>query len=382
MVCASPPAVREEVPAMAEDTGMTLGTPEIDSVGSITFGPDDVLFVADNMRATITALDVADDGPTAGDDAFEVDDLDTKLAAFLGCNVDDVVIRDLDVHPRTQNVYLSIMRGRGTAAIPLIVKIDRSDGSLSEVPIEDVAFSQVSLANAPNVDDERTDTQLPDPPDGDEIEVRGTKLRIARVPARVSTVTDMAYVNGMLLVAGMSNEEFSSNLRRIPFPFSGEMVDNSLEIFHVSHGMWETAAPIRTFVPYEDGRSILASYTCTPLVHFPLTEVVAGTHAVGRTVAELGPMNQPVDMVSFRQGTAEYLLIAHSRHPLMKIACTDIDVQDALTEPQEPRGVPRDEIEGLGKVRRLANLNDEHVLALQRDESGGRHLRSLKTASL
>ncbi|MGZ4757375.1 MAG: hypothetical protein ACXWA9_20935, partial [Acidimicrobiia bacterium] len=251
---------------MADDRGMTRGTPEIESVGPITFGPDDVLFVADNVRATITALDVADDGPGAGDDAFDVDDLDTKLAAFLGCNVDDVVIRDMDVHPRTQNVYLSVMRGRGGAAIPLIVKIDRTDGSLSEVPLHDVAFSQVSVANAPDVDDERTDTQLPDAPEGDEIDVRGTKLRIARVPARASTVTDLAYVNGVLLVAGMSNEEFSSNLRRIPFPFSGDMVDNSLEIFHVSHGQWETAAPIRTFVPYEDGRSILASYTCTPLV--------------------------------------------------------------------------------------------------------------------
>ena len=367
---------------MAEDNGMTVGTPEIASVGPIALGPDNVLFVADNVRVTITALDVADDGPRGGDAPLDVDELDVKLAAFLGCNVDDVVIRDIDVHPRTQNVYLSVMRGRGAAAIPVIVKVDRGDGSLSEVPIRDVAFSQVSVANAPTADDERTDTQLADPPDGDEIDVRGTKLRIARTPARASTVTDMAYVNGVLLVAGMSNEEFSSNLRRIPFPFSGEMLDNSLEIFHVSHGMWETAAPIRTFVPYEGGRSILASYTCTPLVHFPLTEVVSGTRAVGRTVAELGPMNQPVDMVSFRQGTGEYLLIAHSRHPLMKIACADIDVQDALTEPKEPHGVPRDEIEGFGTVRRLANLNDEYVLALQRDEAGVRHLRSLKTASL
>ena len=66
----------------------------------------------------------------------------------------------------------------------------------------------------------------------------------------------------------------------------------------------------------------------------------------------------------------------------MKIACSDIDAQEALTEPKEPHGVPRDEIDGLGTVRRLANLNGDYVLALQRDESGVRHLRSLKTASL
>jgi hypothetical protein len=367
---------------MAQDYGMTVGTPELSSVGAITFGPGDVVFVADNVRATITALDVADDAAAGSDEAFEVDELDARLAALLGCDVDDVVIRDMDVHPRTQNVYLSVMRGRGASAIPVLVKIDRRDGTASEVPTDGVAFSQVSIANAPTADDERLDTQLPDAPEGDEIDVRGTKLRIARNPARTATVTDMAYVDGTLLVAGMSNEEFSSNLRRIPFPFSGQMVDNSLEIFHVSHGLWETAAPIRTFVPYEGGRSILASYTCTPLVHFPLTELAAGTRAVGRTVAELGPMNQPVDMVSFRQGDAEYLLIAHSRHPLMKVACADIDRQDPLTEPHEPHGVARDEIDGAEKVRRLARLNDDYVLALQRDESGGRHLRSLKTASL
>src|SRR5687767_11965510 len=118
-------------------------------------------------------------------------------------------------------------------------------------------------------------------------------------PCRTSTVTDMAYVDGALLVAGLSNEEFSSKLRRIPFPFRDEVTDNNLEIFHVSHGQWETAAPIRTFVPYEGGRSILASYTCTPVVHFPLTDLMPGTKTVGRTVAELGAMNQPLDMVSF-----------------------------------------------------------------------------------
>ena len=33
------------------------------------------------------------------------------------------------------------------------------------------------------------------------------------------TITDMAYVNGNLLVAGLSNEEWSSSLRSIPYPF-------------------------------------------------------------------------------------------------------------------------------------------------------------------
>jgi len=142
------------------------------------------------------------------------------------------------------------------------------------------------------------------------------------------------------LIAGLSNEEFSSKLRRIPFPFSDEVTGSNLEIFHVSHGKWETAAPIRAFVPYDGGRSILASYTCTPVVHFPLADLAPGAKAVGRTVAELGAMNQPLDMVSFAQDGEEHLLVANSSHGLVKIACRDIDSQVPLTEPREPVGCP------------------------------------------
>ena len=365
--------------------GMTVGTPPVASAGPITFGPDDVLFLADNRSATIFAIEVTDDGSDAPADAFDLDDLDTKLAAFLGCARDDLVLRDLAVHPRTHNVYVSLQRGRGNAGTPVVVRVDHRDGTLAEVPLQDVAFSAISIDNAPAADDPRQDFQLAEP-DGTEVEiqeldVQGRTIQIAKKPLRASTVTDLAYADGMLLVAGMSNEEFASNLRRVPFPFDGEVADNSLEIFHVSHGKWETHAPIRTFVPYEGGRSILASYTCTPLVYFPLTDLASGTHLTGRTVAELGPVNQPLDMVSFHQDDGEYLLIAHSSHPLMKIACSDIAAQEGLTEPKEPHGVPREEIDMPG-IRKLANFNGDSVLALQQDGSGAKHLRSLKTASL
>ena len=364
------------------DYGLKVGTPDIRSVGPITFGPDDVLFVADNQSAAVFAIDVADPaGEAVGSSPFDFDNVDTRLAAFLGCGTDEVGIRDMAVHPRTHNVYLSVMRGRGDAALPVIVRVGVDDGSLREVSCADVAFAAAPITNAPAEDDPRLNIELPEGSEGEEIDVGGRKIRIWRRPARTATVTDMSYVDGTLLVAGMSNEEFSSNLRRIAFPFSGTMDDNSLEIFHVSHGKWETAAPIKTFVPYEDGQSILASYTCTPVVHFPVAELAAGTKATGRTVAELGAMNQPLDMVSFTQDDDEYLLVSNSNHGLIKIACSDIDGQSGLTEPQAPVGVPR-EVESLTGVSRLANLNGSYVLALQKDDRGERHLRSLKTAAL
>ena len=237
---------------------------------------------------------------------------------------------------------------------------------MSEVALTDVAYAETTIPSAPALDDERTDVQQGKVADrAERFEFQGVELWLSRPPIRTATVTDMAYVDGELIVAGMSNEEFSSTLRRIPFPFAGEVADTQLEIFHVSHGKWETAAPIRTFVPYEGGASILASYTCTPLVHFSLGDITPGTRAKGRTVAELGWGNQPLDMVSFTQGGEEYLLVAHSRHPLMKISCRDIDAQDALTEPKEPVGVPFEALDVPGVVR-LATLDADHVLTLQR----------------
>ena len=36
--------------------------------------------------------------------------------------------------------------------------------------------------------------------------------------ARTQTITDIAFVNGNVIVAGLSNEEWSSALRSIPYP--------------------------------------------------------------------------------------------------------------------------------------------------------------------
>ncbi|WP_197028856.1 hypothetical protein [Blastococcus sp. URHD0036] len=358
------------------DHGLQTGDTGMASIGALAFGPDDVLFAADYQGARVVALDVADPSTAAATDPLDLTDLDGALAAYLGCERADVALRDLAVHPRTGNVYLSVMRGSGTAGQPVLVRLDRADGSLSDVPLDAVAHATAELADAPAVDDELKDVWLGE---GEGREYNGRVIRATRVPARLSAITDLAYVDGAVLVAGLSDEEFASTLRRIPYPFDGRQAASGLEIFHVSHGAWETAAPIRRFVPHSGG--ILASYTCTPLVHFPMADLAAGGRVTGRTVAELGWGNQPLGMVAFEQDGAEQLLVSHTAYPLMKIACADIDRQEALTEPKEPLGVPRTEEDVLG-VSLMAALDDQHVLVVQADDAGVRSLRSLKTASL
>ena len=361
--------------------GLEVGTPGIKSVGPLAFGPEGILLVADNVGATIFAIDVGDAGGAITQGPINVDNLDTALAAYLGCSRDDVFIRAMAVHPSSQNVYLSVARGSGEAAVPVLIKVG-PDGALSEVSLENIPFSQTLIENAPAEDDDRTEARLVQGDrEGEVMEHGGDRFNVARDRLRTVTVTDMAYVDGLLLVAGASNEEFSSTLRRIPFPFDGNAQTNSLEIFHVSHAQYETASPIRTFVPYGGNASVLASYTCTPVVQFSLGDLKSGDHAMGKTVAELGSGNTPLDMVSYVRDGEEFLLVSNARHPLMKIACKDIDRQGPLTQPNEPIGVPRQTLPHQG-VGRMANLKDSHVIMIQQDDAGRIHLRSHDISTL
>ncbi len=365
------------------DLGLAAGTPDIKSVGPIAFGPDGILFVADNASAAIFALGLGPAGPAPDSLGYAIDDLDTRLASRLGCSREDVSIRDIAVCPLTKEVYLSVMRGAGSDAIPVIARVE-ADGQVIDVPLDGVPFASTAIEDAPDPGDERIDTLvLPDDSaEGEEFKTgSGIRLRLLRDGLRTVTVTDLDYVDGTLLVAGASNEEFSSTLRRIPFPFNGAAQSNSLEIFHVSHGQYETASPIRTFVPYNGGGSILASYTCTPIVQFSLSELEPATHVMGSTVAELGSMNSPTDMVAYRRDGEEYLLVSTARLPLVRIACADIDGQEALTEPEEPVGVPREALSHPG-VLRMANLDEGSVVMLQQEGADPVSLRSYECASL
>ena len=350
--------------------GLSVGTPSLRSVGPLAFGAEGILFIADNVGASIVAVGLDDPEPAEAQ-ALDLQNIDASLASYLGCARDDVAIRDMAVHPVSGEVFLSVMRGSGDAAVPVIIRIS-GDGSIGDVPLDDVAYSQYAITDAADEDDPRL---------------------VTRMQLRTVTVTDMSYVDGLLLVAGTSNEEFTSTFRRIPFPFNGGAESNSLEIFHVSHGKYETAAPIRAFVPYQGNTSILASYTCTPVVQFTLSDFEAGKHVMGKTVAELGSHNHPLDLISYQYDGGEYLLVCNDRHPVFKIACQDIDVQGPLTVPDDSLdaspadpvtpgvGVPRDLLPHPG-VKRMANFNGNGVLMLQQDESGASHLHTYATATL
>ena len=183
----------------------------------------------------------------------------------------------------------------------------------------------------------------------------------------METITQLKYVDGKVLIAGLSNEEFSSSLRSIPFPFQAANKGAGIEIWHGSHGRFETNAPVRTFVPYEINgeKAILAAYTCTPLVRIPVSELKAGNKVKGTTIAELGNGNQPLDMIVYTKGGKDYLLVTNTSRGVMKIPTETFATAEAITtKPSIPGGVKYESIKELTDVVQMDKLNDDNALIL------------------
>jgi len=333
---------------LADFTG---GNADLMSAGPLAFGPDGILFVGDSIGGQVVAIDTQDRNVHAAG-KVDVPGIDAKIAAMVGVAPDQIVINDVKVDPLSKNVYLSAARGRGPHAMPLIVRVDAANDHISVLSLDNVPHSSVRLTDAP--------AAASNPPSG----AAGPRRN-----SRMLTVTGMAYVNGDLMVAGLSNEEWSSALRSIPFPFQRTVAKGAtIQIWHASHGQYETQAPIRTFVPYDiDGRQyVLAAYTCTPLVKIPLNELRPGAKVRGTTIADLGSDNQPLDMVPYRKDGHDYILINNTALGVMKLQADDLAMYKPIDAPTvtDVAGVPYQTISGLDDVQHLARLDSTEVLIL------------------
>jgi len=180
-------------------------------------------------------------------------------------------------------------------------------------------------------------------------------------------------------VAGLSNEEFASNLRAIPYPFSEVNRGASIEIFHGSHGQLETRSPIRTFVPISFGGNpqIIAAYTCTPLVRIPVSELRPGVKVRGTTIAELGNFNQPLDIIAYQKDGKNFLLLANAARGVMKISTDGLLTREGITKSvRGTAGQPYETIKGWKGVKQLDQLDDANAIVLI-EQDGKADLRTL-----
>jgi hypothetical protein len=172
------------------------------SAGVLATGPDNVLFVGDIKGAAVHAFTLRSADVTSQSDVelgnfhnFEGRDLvrglDQKLAALLGTTYDQVVINDMIVHQPSQQIFMSVERGRSADALPAIVKVNH--GKLELLELDRIQHSKVSIPNEP------------DPAAMLEFDTQQS-----------FAITDIKYYNGEIFVTGVSNQRFASTLHRIP----------------------------------------------------------------------------------------------------------------------------------------------------------------------
>ena len=350
------------------------GAPAIKSMSQLAFAPQGILLIGDTKASAVFAIATNDKTPGVAPKRLQINNIEDKLAALLGTKKEEVMIHDMVVNPISKNVYLAVSRGqrRGITAwkLPgdladatLLIRV-KNGKDLEEVSLQNVQYSQVAVPN-------------PTP----------LKTKYWRGDARVDVITDIAYANGTVYIAGLSNEEFISTFRKVPFPFkSNQLSASTLEIYHGAHGKYETKAPIRAFMPYTLNNKpyILASYTCTPLVTIPEEKLKNGQHVKGRTVAELGMRNMPLDMIVIKQKVKqkekEYILMANSTRNLMKIsvdalAKTQYNITTRLKDRGGSEGIKYTSAPFL--VQHLAKLNEKQVAVLMRMADGSLSLRTL-----
>lgn len=331
-------AIAFGAPIPTPTTGMTSGNAALQSAGPLAFGPDGILFVGDSIGARIVAIDTGDRTPGRPASSLDIKRLDAKIGAALGTTADQISLHDIAVNPASKNIYVSVSRGKSVGGIPVIIRIDGA-GNISELRLDHVKYSSATLPNP---------------------------IADKSVRTRMDAITEVRYVDGKVLVAGLSNEEFSSNMRAIAFPFTSANKGASIEMYHGSHGRYETNAPVRTFLPYtiDNQQYILAAYTCTPLVKIPVSALKAGSKVEGTTIAELGAGNRPLDMISYRKDGHDYILMANSSRGVMKLDAAHLDTYKPITAPTDVTGVPYQTIDDWQGIKRLQKYDDTQALVL------------------
>ena len=347
MVCL---ASLSSLPAADLASSLEQGSVNLKSAGPLAFAPEGILLVGDPEGAAIYAIATGETSGNPDEVRLNIDKVDEKVASALGTTSQDILIEDLAVNPLSGNAYLSVSRGRGPEAAAVILRVT-GDGKISEVSLKNVKSAKAVLPNPPA-------------PGG-----------TGRQNLRSQAITDLDFVDGRVIVAGLSNEEFASTLRAIPFPFSEADAGAGVEIFHGAHGRFETRSPVRTFAAYAIGNEphLLAAYTCTPLVKFPIKDLKAGAKVRGTTVAELGNRNRPLDMIIYDRDGKDYILMANSSRGMMKISTDELEREEGITSPIRGGGTAGQKyetIEDLSGVVQLARLNRDHALVVLQTDDG------------
>lgn len=341
--------------ARADQYGLTEGKLELQSANVLAFGPDGILFVGDAKAAKVYALQTGDKPGDPMAVQQNMENASGSIAKSLG--VDKVEIADLAVNPLSGHLFVSVTTDAG----PRLVALD-GQGGITALPLDKIAFAKLDIPNAAE----------------DKVVGEGRRAR----NNRMNSVTDLAFIEGKLLVSGISSGDKPSTVRSFDFPFNDKIASTGVEFYHGAHGQLENYAPIRTFVPFiiNGEPNVLAGFVCTPLVKFPVSAIAGGDTVRGTTVAELGNRNQPLDMIAYKKDGRDFLLLANSVRGVMKISTDDLDKAAGIEAPVGGGGTAGQKFETIADwtgVVQLEQLNDTHAVVLTQTTDGHGDLKTL-----
>lgn len=328
------------------------GTPKIQSIDAIAFGPNGALLVGDSKGGQVVAIDTKDVKSTPWK-AKPIDNFVEKLADKLGSTAKKIELKALAVNPASGTAYV-VVRNDGK---PTIVTIDGA-GKIGEVSLEKVDHVAIPL------------------------------------PKSTTQVTDIAYTKDRILVGGASNEKFKAKVYSIPTPLdpANKAIGFSTETYHVAHGKWETHAPMWTIIPYEakGKKYVVGAFQCTPLVRYSLDDVKEDAKVKGESVIELGNGNKPVAMFTYTKGDKSYLLVnnvrgfgkqfGNSKYWVARVDMSVFDETEKLNEKAQWRvekGTTKPitdkvkMIDDYGGTNFMDRLDDKHALLIKEDGKGG-----------
>ena len=103
--------------------GLQKGKPDLKSAGPLAFGPDGILFIGDTQGAALFAVDTGDRDASKPGGKIRVENISQAVADLLGTRPQQVTINDVVVNPASGKAYLSVSRGQGPDASPVILRV-------------------------------------------------------------------------------------------------------------------------------------------------------------------------------------------------------------------------------------------------------------------
>jgi hypothetical protein len=332
---------------------------KVQSISAMTLAADGKLIVADWRTSALHALSLPA-LPVSKETSFNVLDLSERLAKTYDMDALSIRVTATAFDTKSQATYLALALGRQAAAPAGLAMVD-AKGQVSSMDIDQLWSATQPLSGAP-----------------------GEATLWEKQTTRSLLVTDIKAIGNELIVAGLSNSSFDSTLRRVPYPFAGGGSSSSISMYHAVHNQIETRAPVRAFnvVDIEGQPTLLAAYTCTPLVTVPMSDLKDGAKVRGKTIAELGFGNSPLDVVPFSinyQGKkSDWVLVANSAKAADLISLTDIANASKSEGLSKPVKAPFDQFAGvrtipvpIANLQRVMDQGPQFLNVLRRDPQDG-----------